>query len=92
VDINAAVRDVIELTRSEPMKSGVVVQMQLVEGLRAVFDQTDTPPSLRAQRSNPAAGAGRMDCFVASLLAMTVQGYREPLLSWSKETGSNCNR
>ena len=36
VEINAAVREVIELTRSEAIKNGVVVQTQLVEGLPLV--------------------------------------------------------
>ncbi len=36
VEINAAVREVIELTRSEATKNGVVVQTQLVEGLPPV--------------------------------------------------------
>src|SRR5208337_1589720 len=36
VEINAAVRDVIELTRSEATKNGVVVRTQLVEGLPLV--------------------------------------------------------
>ncbi len=36
VDINAAIREVIELTRSEAMKNGVLVQTDLVEGLPAV--------------------------------------------------------
>ena len=33
VDINAAIREVIELTRDEAMKNGVVVQTELAEGL-----------------------------------------------------------
>ena len=36
VDINAAIREVIELTRSEAMKTGVSVQTDLVEGLPPV--------------------------------------------------------
>ena len=36
VDINAAIREVIELTRSEAMKNGVSVQTELVEGLPPV--------------------------------------------------------
>ncbi len=36
VDINAAIREVIELTRSESMKNGVSVQTDLVEGLPPV--------------------------------------------------------
>ena len=36
VDINAAMREVIELTRSEAMKNGVSVQTNLVEGLPPV--------------------------------------------------------
>jgi PAS domain S-box-containing protein len=36
VDINAAIREVIELTRSETMKNGVPVQTELVEGLPLV--------------------------------------------------------
>ena len=36
VDINAAIREVIELTRSEAMKNGVLVQTELVEGLPPV--------------------------------------------------------
>jgi C4-dicarboxylate-specific signal transduction histidine kinase len=36
VEINAAVREVIELTRTEATKNGVVVQSQLVEGLPLV--------------------------------------------------------
>ena len=36
VDINAAIREVIELTRSEAMKNGVLVQTELVEGLPMV--------------------------------------------------------
>ena len=36
VDINAAIREVIELTRSEAMKNGVLVQTDLVEGLPPV--------------------------------------------------------
>src|SRR5947208_3385250 len=31
------------------------------------------PPSLRAKRSNPSLTCGAMDCFVASLLAMTLK-------------------
>ena len=36
VEINAAIREVIELTRSEAMKNGVLVQTELVEGLPLV--------------------------------------------------------
>src|SRR5271166_5391204 len=36
VEINAAIREVIELTRSEAMKNGVLVQTELVDGLPAV--------------------------------------------------------
>ena len=36
VDINAAIREVIELTRNEAMKTGVSVQTDLVEGLPPV--------------------------------------------------------
>ena len=36
VDINAAIREVIELTRSEAMKNGVLVQTELGEGLPPV--------------------------------------------------------
>ena len=36
MDINAAIREVIELTRSEAMKNGVSVQTDLVEGLPPV--------------------------------------------------------
>ena len=36
VDINAAIREVIELTRNEAMKNGVLVQSDLVEGLPPV--------------------------------------------------------
>ena len=36
VDINAAIRDVIELTRSEAMKSGILVQTELTESLPLV--------------------------------------------------------
>jgi len=36
VDINGAIREVIELTRSEAMKNGVLVQTDLVEGLPPV--------------------------------------------------------
>jgi len=36
VDINAAIREVIELTRSEAMKNGLLVQTDLVEGLPPV--------------------------------------------------------
>src|SRR5215510_1127876 len=38
---------------------------------------TDVSTSLRAKRSNPASFAAtrKLDCFVASLLAMTVCGY-----------------
>jgi len=36
VEINAAIREVIELARSEAMKSGVLVQTKLVEGLPLV--------------------------------------------------------
>ena len=36
VDINAAIREVIELTRSEAMKNGVSVQTELAEGLPLV--------------------------------------------------------
>jgi len=36
VDINAAILEVIELTRSEAMKSGALVQTELVEGLPLV--------------------------------------------------------
>src|SRR5271165_5086408 len=36
VDINAAIREVIELTRSEAMKNGVSVQTKFVEGLPLV--------------------------------------------------------
>jgi C4-dicarboxylate-specific signal transduction histidine kinase len=36
VDINAAIRDVIELARSEAMKHGVLVRTELVEGLPLV--------------------------------------------------------
>ncbi len=36
VDINAAIREVIELTRSEAMKNGVLVQTELAEGLPLV--------------------------------------------------------
>ena len=36
VEINAAIREVIELTRSEAMKNGVLVQTELAEGLPLV--------------------------------------------------------
>ncbi len=36
MDINAAIREVIELTRSEAMKNGVSVQTELAEGLPLV--------------------------------------------------------
>src|SRR5208337_4688259 len=36
VDINAAISEVIELTRSEAMKRGVLVQTELAEGLPLV--------------------------------------------------------
>ena len=36
MEINAAIREVIELTRSEAMKNGVLVQTELVEGLPPV--------------------------------------------------------
>ena len=36
VDINAAIREVIELTRSEAMKNGVLVRTELAEGLPLV--------------------------------------------------------
>src|SRR5208337_4454988 len=53
-----------------------------VEELRALFDQADMRPSLRAKRSNPGPPpltSDPLDCFVASLLAMTIQSDRIPL-------------
>src|SRR5208337_3312167 len=50
---------------------------------RALFDQADMRPSLRAKRSNPGPPpltSDPLDCFVASLLAMTIQSDRIPLL------------
>src|SRR5208337_834637 len=52
-------------------------------GTRALFDQADMRPSLRAKRSNPGQAtvtSDPLDCFVASLLAMTIQSDRIPLL------------
>src|SRR5208337_574148 len=49
---------------------------------RALFDQADMRPSLRAKRSNPGPPpltSDPLDCFVASLLAMTIQSDRIPL-------------
>jgi len=37
VDINAAIREVIDLTRSEAMKNGVLVRTELAEGLPLVL-------------------------------------------------------
>src|SRR5208337_4387061 len=52
------------------------------QALRALFDQADMRPSLRAKRSNPGPPpltSDPLDCFVASLLAMTIQSDRIPL-------------
>src|SRR5439155_26753457 len=40
-------------------------------------------PSLRAQRSNPSGHEGRVDCFVATLLAMTS--------GWTVLNSPNCS-
>jgi hypothetical protein len=49
---------------------------------------TPTPtPSLRAKRSNPGATSEELDCFVASLLAMTLVAMLHPPPSYPAWAG-----
>src|SRR5208337_2754861 len=64
-------------------------------GSRALFDQADMRPSLRAKRSNPGPPpltSDPLDCFVASLLAMTIQSDRIPLLEGFRAAKSFSSR
>jgi hypothetical protein len=54
---------------------------------RRRYDCVGAKPSLRAQRSNPGAAREELDCFVASLLAMTLIGPRHTS-AFSRHTAS----
>ena len=68
MDINAAIREVIELIRSEAMKNGVSAETELVEGLplvsgdRVELQQVILNLILNAVEAMSETGEGRGNC------------------------------
>ena len=81
MEINAAIREVIELTRSEAMKNGVSVQTELVEGL----------PLVRGDRVELQQVILNLILNAIEAMSEMSEGPRELLITTDKPSWATCS-